>query len=657
MSIGPTATHAEPGRGDNDPVTRDDLPVLPTGPGCYLFQADGGPVYIGKAKNLRSRVSSYFGAHAGPKERFVTGSADHLEFIVTGTETAALVLEADLIKRHKPRYNVQLKDDKSYPFLKLTCETYPRLIFTRTRHDDGGVYFGPYPSAGAVKSVLDIVNKTFQLRVNSGTPLKKRSKPCLRFHMGHCLAPCAFDVPEAEYAERVAQARAFLEGRVVEVVERLEHAMREAAAALDFERAARVRDRMQAIKGVTGYDSDVAREPGLDLDFLGFAVAGTYAMVQMFQMRRGRIVGRDTRFLTNARDAPEEEILERFMADYYGQSTFIPPLLLVPSERLDRTTWQAFLSERAGRRVEVRRPRRGDKVELVEMATRNARSGVEAELAGLERRGEAPGVKELKEILGLDDPPWRIEGYDISNLMGSHTVASIVAFEGGRPKKSDYRTMRIRGLDKPDDFFSMHQVLTRRFVGRLSESMPKPDLLLIDGGKGQVSSARRALAEVGVSVPVVGLAKREETLVTSGGEEILVPLSHPALRLLAHVRDEAHRIAVGYNRTRRGKAATRSILDDVPGIGPKRRNAVLARFSSVDQLLSADVDELAAIPGVGPAAAAAIRAFFEEHMEPGDDLTVDDMVEGEVDPAVEGEAEGEAATSPGGSTLASPPRR
>ncbi|MDZ7799780.1 MAG: excinuclease ABC subunit UvrC [Trueperaceae bacterium] len=592
------------------PLTRDDLPVLPRKPGCYLFQAEDGPVYIGKAKDLRARVASHFGAPSGSKSRFVTRLADRFEFIVTDTETEALVLEADLIKRHKPRFNVQLKDDKSYPFLKLTDEPYPRLLFTRAHRDDGGTYFGPYPSAGTVKQVLDLVNKTFQLRVNSGTPMRPRTKPCLRFHMGHCLAPCVGNVTPEAYARRVEQARAFLQGRVAEVLGQLEAEMREAADRFEFERAAKVRDRMEAVRRVTGYDSEVARQPGLDLDFLGFAVAGSYAMVQMFQMRRGRVTGRDTRFLRNAKDAGEDEILERFMADYYRQATYVPPLVLVPSDALDRDTWEAFLSERAGRRVELRRPRRGDKVDLVDMANRNARTGVDAELARLERRGDAPGVGELQELLGLDEPPWRIEGYDVSNLMGSHTVASIVVFEGGRPRKSAYRKMRIRDLDKPDDFLAMHQVLTRRFTGRLAESMTVPDLVLIDGGKGQVSAARRALEEVGVRVPVVGLAKREETLVTSEGRELLVPLTHPALRLLAFARDEAHRVAVGYNRNRRGRAGTRSVLDEVPGIGPKRRDALLAHFSSVDQLRAAGEPELAAVPGVGPAAAAAVRAYF-----------------------------------------------
>ncbi|MDZ7706395.1 MAG: excinuclease ABC subunit UvrC [Trueperaceae bacterium] len=594
------------------PLTRDDLPVLPIQPGCYLFQGPDGPVYIGKAKNLKARVASYFSNQGWGKSRWITATALRLDFIVTSSETEALVLEADLIKRHKPRFNVQLKDDKSYPFLKLTREAYPRLLFTRSRKDDGAEYFGPYPGAGAVKNVLDVVNKSFQLRVNSGSPLKPRAKPCLRYHMGHCLAPCVGNVSEAEYAGRVAQARAFLQGRVEEVVAALDGEMRDAAQRLEFERAAKVRDRAQAIQRVTGYDSDIARDPGQDLDFLGLAVAGSYAAVQIFQMRRGRVVGRDARFLTHAEEAPEAEILERFMADYYRQASYVPPLVLVPTEPLDRDTWETFLSERAGRRVELRLPRRGDKVDLVEMAGRNARTAVDAELAKLERRGEAPGIKELMQLLSLREPPWRIEGYDISNLMGTHTVASIVAFEGGRPKKSDYRTMRIRDLDKPDDFFSMHQALVRRFTGRLAETLPQPDLLLIDGGKGQVSSARRALDEVGVAVQVVGLAKREETLITQDGQEVLVPLTHPALRLLVHVRDEAHRIAVGSNRKGRGRAATRSLLDDVPGIGPKRRDALLAHFSSVDQLLAADEATLSAVPGVGPAAAAAVRSFFRD---------------------------------------------
>ncbi len=597
-------------------MTRNDLPELPRQPGCYLFHdGDGTVIYIGKANILRNRVRSYFGRHGGQKARLIVRDAARVEFIVTSSEVEALVLEANLIKRHKPHYNVLLKDDKSYPFLKLTAEPFPTLVFTRRVVKDGGSYYGPYPNAGAVRRVQELIYSIFPLRQNSGVPMQTRKKPCLRFHMGRCLAPCVGAAEKAAYDRVVHQVRTFLEGRVEETAASLEGDMRGAAERRDFELAGMYRDRLDALRRLTGYDSTVVSARGDELDFLGVAVAGNYAMVQLFQMRRGRVVGRDKRFLTNVRPNGEEagtgEILERVLADYYGQATHVPPLVLLPESDLDAGVWREFLSSRAGRQVELRTPRRGDKVELVEMAHRNARTGVEAEIALLERRGEAPGVTELQQLVGLASPPWRIEGFDISNLMGSHTVASIVAFEGGRAKKSDYRRLRIRDLDKPDDFFSMHQAVLRRFTGSLADKMPPPDLLLIDGGKGQMSAARRALVEAGMTVPLVGLAKKQETILTEDGRDVLVPETHPALRLLINVRDEAHRTAVGYNRQRRGKAMTRSVLDDVPGIGPKRRDALLAHFSSVDQLRAADVAEIASIPGVGAAAAEAVKAYFE----------------------------------------------
>ena len=586
--------------------------MLPVQSGCYLYlNEDGKVLYVGKAKNLRSRVRSYFGKHADQKARHLVRDAVSLDFIVTIDEVEALILESNLIKRHKPHYNVMLKDDKSYPFLKLTNERYPTLILTRLVVNDGGTYYGPYPSAGSVRSVLDLVYSIFRLRKNSGVPLQKRKRPCLRYHMGRCPAPCAMEVDDAEYAQTVKQVKAFLSGRIDEVVESLKADMQAAASRQDFELAGTYRDRLEALSRITGYDSSIVQGKADDLDFLGVAIAGNFAMVQLFQMRLGRVVGRDKRFLSNAAGASEAEVLERFMAEYYGQAMQIAPLVLVPESDLEQDVWQRFLTARAGRKVTVRTPQRGDKVELLAMAERNARTGVEAEIALLERRGEAPGVGELQNLLGLESPPWRIEGFDISNLMGEHTVASIVAFEGGRAKRSDYRRLRIRELDKPDDFYSMHQAVKRRFGGTLADKLPVPDLLLIDGGKGQISAARRALSDVGIEIPMVGLAKKQETLITEEGKEIIVPHSHPALRLLINVRDEAHRTAVGYNRQRRGKALTRSVLDDVPGIGPKRRDALLARFSSIDELKQADVATLAAIPGVGMVAAKAVVEFFE----------------------------------------------
>lgn len=589
------------------------LPVLPSAPGCYLFRGPAGAVlYVGKAIKLRSRVRSYFGRTAGQKAQLIVRDASTLEFIVTQGEVEALILEANLIKEHKPHYNVLLKDDKSYPFLKLTNEPYPRLEFTRRVLKDGAQYFGPYPNPSVVRRVQDLVASVFPLRQNSGSPMQARKKPCLRFHMGRCLAPCVGEADPAAYARVVAQVRVFLEGGVEATAEMLEREMRGAASRQDFELARLYRDRLEALRRLTGYESSVVSSGGEDLDFLGVASAGEHAMVQLFQMRRGRVVGRDTRLLRGADGASVAELLEPFMAEYYGMATHVPPLVLVPESGLEREVWQRFMSERAGRRVELRTPQRGDKLALMAMAERNARSGLDAHLALLEQRGDAPGVKELQALLGLEAPPWRIEGFDISNLMGTHTVASLVVFQGGRAKRSEYRRVRIRGLDKPDDFASMEQMLRRRFEGSLADRLEPPDLILIDGGKGQLSSARKALATVGVEVPLVGLAKRRETIVTQDGRELLVPETHPALRLLINVRDEAHRTAVGYNRQRRGRAMTRSLLDDVPGIGPKRRDALLAHFASIDQLRAAGVEELAAIPGVGPAAAAAIKAFFQD---------------------------------------------
>lgn len=597
-------------------MKRSDLPVLPAAPGCYLFgDGDGEVIYVGKALSIRSRVSSYFGKSGDRKAVLIAKGAARVDFIVTKSEVEALILEANLIKRYKPHFNVLLKDDKSYPYLKLTSETYPMLMFTRRVVKDGGTYFGPYPNPGVVRRVQELVGSIFPLRQNSGVPMKERRKPCLRYHMGRCLAPCIGETDPEEYGKVVAQVRTFLEGRVEDTADMLEEEMKGAAARRDFELARVYRDRLQALRRLTGFESDVSRNSDEDLDFLGLAQAGDYAMVQLFQMRRGRVIGHDKRFLTNAANAERGEILERFMGEYYSQAMQVPPLVLIPPSELEQGVWSKFLSERAERRVELRVPQRGDKIDLMRMAERNAQTGVEAEIAMLERRGEAPGMAELKKLLSLETPPYRIEGFDVSNLMGTHTVASIVVFEGGRARRSEYRRVRIRDLEKPDDFFSMHQAVYRRFTGALADKLPAPDLLLIDGGKGQLSAATRAMQEAGLDIPLVGLAKRQETVIGPGGREIVVPHSHPGLKLLINVRDEAHRIAVGYNRNRRGKAMTRSLLDDVPGIGPKRRDALLAHFSSVDQIRTANLEELASIPGVGAAAAGAVKAYFAE--EPG----------------------------------------
>ncbi len=592
-------------------VTRADLPILPKQAGSYQFIAqDGTVIYVGKAVNIKSRVNSYFAKSAEDKAKLIVLKADRLEYIVTKNEVEALILESNLIKRYKPHYNVLLKDDKHYPFLKITKEKYPILLFTRRVLKDGASYFGPYPNTNALRKVQELIASIFPLRQNSGVPLQKRQKACLRFHMGRCLAPCIDNTTPEEYAKIVEQVKAFLEGRIEDTLESLEKEMKLAASRQNFELAKVFRDRANALKRLTGYDSSMAMKSGEDLDFVGISQAGNYAMVQLFQMRKGRVVGRDKRFLSNASGASSAEILEPYFIDYYKHSSYMPPLILLPESNLDLDFWQGFFDARSTRKVELRVAKRGDKLDLLAMAKRNAKTALESELAMLERRGEAPGVKELQELAKLKNPPWRIEGYDISNLMGTHTVASIVVFEGGRSKKSQYRKMRITGLDKPDDFYSMHQVIYRRFSGSLHDKMSVPDLLLIDGGKGQLSSAKRALNELDIKIPMLGLAKKHETIISEGKEEIIVPETHPALRLLINIRDEAHRIAVGYNRKQRTTAMTRSILEDIPGIGKKRRDALLAYFSSIDEIKQASLEEIAGIPAVGKVAAEAVKEFF-----------------------------------------------
>ncbi|MEF2277561.1 excinuclease ABC subunit UvrC [Deinococcus sp. YIM 134068] len=603
----------------------DDLPVLPASPGVYIFRKGGTPIYIGKAVNLRSRVGQHF--KAGGKSGKFTALADALEFITARNEVEALVLEANLIKQHRPHYNVLLKDDKHYPFLKLTNEEYPMLVVTRRVVQDGASYYGPYPDASAVRRVKHLVDTMFPLRKNSGLPLQKKPRPCLNYHMGRCLGPCIDAADAGEYRRVVDDVKALLEGRAAHVVARLKEDMRVAARAQDFEQAARVRDRVGAVEKLFGTEQHAYVSDETDLDFLGVAQAGEYAMVQLFRMRGGRVVGRDKRFLTNAEGGGDAgEIVEAFVQDYYTQATHVPGLILLPAEFGAAPVWGEFLSERAGRRVEMRTPKRGDKADLVEMAQRNASVGLESELALLERRGDHPGLDALREVLALPERPWRIEGYDNSNLFGTNIVSGMVVFEGGRARRGEHRRFKVKGLEQPDDYAAMRQTITRRFTGSLSDKLPLPDLVLIDGGRGQVNAALDALREANIHVPVVGLAKREERIILPGrygaqwwleagtevgvDRELLLPHTHPALRVLIGVRDEVHHHAVSYHRKLRGQDMLRSVFDDLPGIGQKRRDALLEHFTSLEDLASAPVEHIARVPGMNLRAAQSVKDFL-----------------------------------------------
>ncbi len=587
-----------------------DLPSLPKAPGVYLFYRRGEVRYVGKAKNLRSRVTSYF--HASGKPAEIAGEADRLEFIVTRDEVEALLLEANLIKAHRPFHNILLKDDKHYPYLKLTHEPFPMLQIVRRVKDDGAKYWGPFPNAGAVRRIKAFVDRTFPLRKNSGSPMRRRKTPCLNYAMGRCLAPCAGLADPAAYAQAVRRVERVLNGEVDPLIEELKGEMEAAARELHFERAAELRDTISALEAFFATRQQAVLGIRENLDFLGLARAGGYAAVQLFQLRGGRILGRVARFVEGVDAAGDGEILAAFLRDYYLEASPLPQAILLPLAVEEAATLEAALSRRAGRRVRLVVPKRGEKKRLLELARKNAEAALEAEMKKLERKGDHPALKSLAEALGLSARPWRIEGVDVSTLFGEATVAAIVVFEGGKPKKGEYRRMRIRNdPGHADDYAAIEEAVRRRFSGRLA-ALPVPDLLLIDGGLGQVRAAERGLAAAGLRLPLVGLAKREEVLVLPSGRRLALPLDHPGLRLLIHVRDEAHRFGVRYNRERRGRKILKSVFEGIPGIGEKRRQALAEAFPSLSALKAASLEELAAVPGMNKKAAAALKAALGE---------------------------------------------
>jgi len=591
----------------------EDLPPLPETPGVYLWKNGENIIYVGKAKNLKARVSSYF--HSQGKSLRICQEATHLEFIVARDEVEALLLEANLIKHHRPHYNVLMKDDKHYPFLKLTREEWPMLMVVRRVQDDGARYWGPFPEASAVRRIKRLVDRFFPLRQNSGYPFKKRRYPCLNYSMGRCLAPCVGKADPEQYRMAVQQVENLLDGKMEALYESLEKQMRAAAQNQDFERAAEIRDQISAVRSFFG-TAQQAYDPDLgDLDFLGFARAGDYALIQHYQVRGGQILGRISRFVEGVKEASDAELLEAFLRDYYLEATPLPPLVLLPFELEAQEAFSAFLSSK-GRKVEVRIPQRGDKTRLIELAQHNAQTALQSELKLLERKGDHPGLKGLMEVLGLSRRPYRIEGYDISNLLGDSVVGSITVFEGGRPKKAEYRRIKIRGLKQPDDFFSMEQTILRRFTGSLAEQMPIPDLILVDGGLGQVRAAQKALKQAGLEIPLVGLAKRAETLVLPDGQTIALPQSHPALQLLIYQRDETHRNGLEFHRKLRNQKALKSIFDGIKGIGPARKLALMNHFSTLEELKAMSVEELARLPGLDKRSAQAVlKALTNPPME------------------------------------------
>jgi excinuclease ABC subunit C len=613
------------------PELKATLASLPDRPGVYLMKdARGVVLYVGKAQSLRSRVRQYWqqgrGSAAPLRIESALDRVADVEITLTDTVSEALLLEANLVKRYQPRFNVRLKDDKSYPFIKVTlAEEFPRIERTRRLPDDGSRYFGPYASASSVDEAMNLIRRLFPFRtctIEIREGRRALARPCLLYHIKRCQGPCIEAIDRDAYRRDIEQVMLFLEGRQERVRGALVAEMDSASEALEFERAAALRDKVRAIER-TMESQKMAGFARRELDVLGFARSGTEAAVQLFAIREGKTVSRDIFLLENAAEGSDDDALAAFLKQYYARAASIPPRSLVPWRPAEADDLEAFLASRAGRRVALAVPQRGEGRQLLELASRNAAAMLAREQAKrLADEGRSLAALEgLAEALSLPAPPMRIECYDISTIQGTATVGSMVVFEEGRPRTGEYRRFRIRTVQGQDDFASHREVLRRRFRRALEPEEGSaeelrwrmPDLVLIDGGRGQVSAARGVLDELGLhDLPVAGLAKeREELFLPGRPAPVLLPPSSSALFLVQRLRDEAHRFAITYHRQLRGRAVTRSALDEVPGVGPARKRALLRVFGSSKALRRASADEIAAVPGISRGLAERIRAHLE----------------------------------------------
>ena len=593
----------------------DKLRTLPARPGVYLMKdAAGEIIYVGKAKSLRSRVRSYFqagGTHS-IKTRELVRRIEDLETIVVDTEAEALILENNLIKEHRPRFNISLRDDKTYPYIKVTAERFPRVYVTRRMEKDGSRYFGPYTDVRRMRQSLEVVKRLYTVRsCRHDLPDAKVDRPCLDHAMGLCKAPCVGLQSQEEYREMVDEIVEVLGGHTRKVAERIRGQMQEAAMEMNFERAGELRDALQRLESMEQRQRVLDIE-GADRDVVGFARDGAEGCGVVLQIREGKLLGREAQFLTNLSDESDEAALGAFVTALYtgrGQRDpeGIPGEVLLPMDFEDRALLEELLRRLCGRVVRVCAPERGKKVSLVDLAAQNARHLVEErKLIGNKAAERAPdALYELQKDLGLAEVPRTLVCFDISHTQGTETVASAVFFENGEPNKGEYRKFRIKGQWGNDDFASMHEVVTRYFGRRIEEERPLPDLAVIDGGKGQLGAALKALAALGIpEQSVISLAKKEEEVFLPGrADSIRLSRRSQSLRLLQRLRDEAHRFAVTYNRKLRGKRTIRSELSEIPGVGASRQKALLAKFGSMRAVASASEAEIAALPGFGPALA------------------------------------------------------
>lgn len=616
---------------------RERMSGVPLLPGCYLFRDRKGAVlYVGKAKLLRNRVRSYFGRQDRMpwKTRSMVDNAATVEYIITDTEIEALVLESNLIKHHRPRYNVVLRDDKSFLYLKVTLnESYPRVLTTRRILDDGARYYGPYTSAYSLRDTLNLLNRLFPYRSCALDMEKEYERPCLDYHIKRCAGPCIGAVTQEGYGGIIHQVTRFLEGRPGDVIQNLRGEMRAASDTLEFERAAALRDRIRAVERVLERQKITNIRQG-DIDVIGFAREQDEACVQVFSIRGGHLLGRENFILEHVSDVEDRDVIRDFLQQFYGRSMQIPQALFLPVGVRGAELLRAWLRERRGGAVTLSVPKIGEKRRLVELAGNNARQGLQDHrLRHLDSQQRAQvALTELADVLDLDTPPVRIECYDISNIQGAYTVGAMAVFVAGLPSTGDYRRFRINTVDGPNDYASLQEMLTRR-LKRLSDRRAeaetgernepdgqaeadaldswgiKPDLLVIDGGKGQLNAVLEVLANLALhDIPALGLAKqREEIFLPGASRPLTLEERSEARKLLQRVRDEAHRFAITYHRTVRTKHSFGSLLDKIPGIGTKRKMALLQHFGSVDAIREASVEALSDAPKMNRAVAEKIK--------------------------------------------------
>lgn len=603
----------------------DKLALLPDAPGVYrMLDADGTVIYVGKARSLRQRVRSYFnqGGQEHAKVRAMVERIADLDYIITDTEREALVLESNIIKELRPHYNIRIKDDKHYPYLRLgTDEVFPRLTIVRRVFKDGAKYFGPYPNSSAVRDMIKLMKRIFPLRqCNREVAYKTRSgRPCLHYHLKQCLGPCQGNVEQEDYAQVVRQMEMLLDGRHHILLREMRRHMRLRSSAMEFEHAARLRNQISAVEAVVEKQKiDTARVD--ERDVLGLASGLDESCVAVFRVRAGKVVGRESFILAGTAEQDRDEIIRAFVMQHYNAAAITPGEVVVPLQLADAADVESHLREVRGRKVRLVAPQRGDKKALLDLAGKNALQVLEERWLAHSGKQELlrRALDELAHYLGLERPPQRMECYDISNIAGTLSVGSMVVFAGGTPARGEYRRFRIKWVEGSNDFASLHEVLTRRLSG-LREAKKGfaalPDLIIVDGGKGQLSAATDALRQEGYGdIPLAALAKQEEILFSPGAEEPIRLPRHSQVRyLLQRIRDEAHRFAITYHRELRSKKGVASLLEGCPGIGPARRKALLAHFGGLQQLRSATTSEIASVKGMNLSLAEALCEYLSNH--------------------------------------------